>query len=135
MKIVEKKCPNCGANLDFKVGERDVTCGHCRRKYAVEYDGTDFSRLTEDAVKSLKDINIDLRPVAHYLKIAFGIGIAMIVCFCIFVGVMIFKSHQAMEESREEFERTVEESDREFNERVRGMQDEYERNVEEMRNR
>lgn len=121
MKIVEKKCPNCGANLDFRVGERDVTCGHCRRKYAVEYDGTDFSKLSDDAVKSLKDIDIDLRPVAHYLKIALVIGVAMIICFCIFVGVMIFKSLRAMDESREEFERSYEETRRRINEHGEGL--------------
>ncbi len=38
MKFVEKKCPNCGANIKFKVGERDVHCEKCRRDFAVEYD-------------------------------------------------------------------------------------------------
>ena len=38
MKIIEKKCPNCGANLEYKVGERDVHCKKCRRDFAVEYD-------------------------------------------------------------------------------------------------
>ena len=48
MKIFEKKCPNCSANLEFKVGERDVKCPNCRRTFAVEYDqdkaleGADF---------------------------------------------------------------------------------------------
>ena len=38
MKIIEKKCPNCRANLEFKVGERDVKCASCRRSFAIEYD-------------------------------------------------------------------------------------------------
>jgi hydrogenase maturation factor len=69
MKIVEKKCPNCGANLDFNVGKRDVVCGHCRRKYAVQYDGMDFASLAADRIKSLKNINIDLRPARNIILI------------------------------------------------------------------
>jgi DNA-directed RNA polymerase subunit RPC12/RpoP len=36
MKIVEKKCPNCGANLEFKKGDTEVVCEYCKKKYLIE---------------------------------------------------------------------------------------------------
>lgn len=38
MKIVAKRCPSCGADLDFAYGDRDVECKACRHKYAIEYE-------------------------------------------------------------------------------------------------
>ncbi len=144
MKIVEKKCPNCGANLDFKVGERDVTCAHCRRKYAVEYDGVDFSKLSEDAVKALKDIDINLiKPFAKFFKVYAGIifGIAIVGIVLVFtILIFAFKSERQMDEeyqqrvqeSQEEYQREVQESQEEFRRKVQESQEEYNRQVEEM---
>lgn len=38
MKIIQKKCPNCGASLDFRYGEHDAECIFCHSKFALEYD-------------------------------------------------------------------------------------------------
>ena len=38
MKIVAKRCPSCGADLDFEYGDHDVECKACRHKYAIEYE-------------------------------------------------------------------------------------------------
>ena len=38
MKIVAKRCPSCGADLDFAYGDHDVECKACRHKYAIEYE-------------------------------------------------------------------------------------------------
>lgn len=38
MSIVEKKCPNCGANLKFKYGDHDAHCESCRSDFAIEYE-------------------------------------------------------------------------------------------------
>ena len=29
MKLIEKKCPNCGANLEFKDTDKSCKCSHC----------------------------------------------------------------------------------------------------------
>ena len=133
MKIVEKKCPNCGANLDFKVGERDVTCAHCRRKYAVEYDGVDFSKLSEDAVNALKDIDINLiKPFAKFFKVYAGIifGIAIVgIIFVFTILIFSFKSERQMDE---EYQQRVQESQEEYQREVQESEEEYNRQVEEM---
>jgi|GEM_PF-1265685 uncharacterized Zn finger protein (UPF0148 family) len=130
MKIVEKKCPNCGANLDFKVGERDVVCNHCRRKYAVQYDGMDFAKLGEDAIKSLKNINIDLKPVKNiFVIIAVSFAVFAVLGLSIFLLIGINLSKQSKERENdlwtqyeiesqqrsEEFQREYEEARDRFN--------------------
>ncbi|MBR5669782.1 hypothetical protein IKX12_01750 [Candidatus Saccharibacteria bacterium] len=106
MKIIEKKCPNCGGNLDFKVGERDVKCESCRRKFAVEYDA-DISDLSEKAMDMLKAADVSLRPVRR----------VFIVFFCAFfliVAVAITMSVISMINSRNEFNKRYEQSQQEF---------------------
>ena len=106
MKIIEKKCPNCGGNLDFKVGERDVKCESCRRKFAVEYDA-DISDLSEKAMDMLKAADVSLRPVRR----------VFIVFFCAFfliVAVAITMSVISMINSRNEFDKKYEQSQQEF---------------------
>lgn len=106
MKIIEKKCPNCGGNLDFKVGERDVKCESCRRKFAVEYDA-DISDLSEKAMDMLKAADVSLRPVRR----------VFIVFFCAFfliVAVAITMSVISMINSRNEFNKKYEQSQQEF---------------------
>ena len=106
MKIIEKKCPNCGGNLDFKVGERDVRCESCRRKFAVEYDA-DTSDLSEKAMDMLKAADVSLRPVRR----------VFIVFFCAFfliVAVAITMSVISMINSRNEFDKKYEQSQQEF---------------------
>ncbi|MCQ2571248.1 MAG: hypothetical protein MJ154_03305 [Candidatus Saccharibacteria bacterium] len=89
MKIVEKKCPNCGANLDFKVGESDVTCSGCRRKFAVEYDHTNFESLSHEAVEKLNELNVQLMPV-HKIVSTMSIVIFAIVFVTIAISMIMF---------------------------------------------
>lgn len=115
MKIIEKKCPNCGGNLDFKVGERDVKCESCRRKFAVEYD-TDINDLSEKAMDALKSADISLRPVRRMVLVISGV-------FFVIVAAMITISIIAMINSRNEFNKKVEQSQQEFEQTKQKMLD------------
>ena len=113
MKIIEKKCPNCGGNLDFKVGERDVKCESCRRKFAVEYD-TDISDLSEKAMDALKAADVSLRPVRRMFIAIFG-------AFFLIAAVGITISIIAMVDSRNKFNERVKESQQEFEKTTQQM--------------
>lgn len=89
MKIIEKKCPNCNANLDFKVGERDVVCNSCRRKYAVEYDHANFESLSQDAVEKLNELSVQLMP-AHKIVSTMSVVIFAIVFVTIAISMIMF---------------------------------------------
>ena len=116
MKVFEKKCPNCGGNLDFKFGERDVTCGSCRRKYAVEYGVEDLSQLSEKAMEALESADITLRPARKMivLVIAVFIGIAVLATIISIIS---------MNNSRAEFERKKQETQLEFERQSQKMLD------------
>lgn len=115
MKIIEKKCPNCGGNLDFKVGERDVRCESCRRKFAVEYDA-DLNGLSEKAMDALKAADISLRPVRKFM-------LAMIIGFFVIVAIAVTISIIRINASRADFNKKVEQSQQEFEERAQEMLD------------
>jgi len=113
MKIIEKKCPNCGGNLDFKVGERDVRCESCRRKFAIEYD-TNLADLTEKAKDALNAADISLRPVRKIM-------LAMIIGFFVVVAVAVTFSIIQIANSRAAFNQRVEESQKQFEETTQEM--------------
>lgn len=107
MRIVEKKCPKCGATLDFNVGERDVKCKSCRHKFAVEYDGIpDVSKLAEEALDAINDVSIDLFPIR---KIAIVIFIIAFVFIGIIGGVSFLLIMNNHNRHLDEFNRTQEE--------------------------
>ena len=38
MKLIEKKCPNCGANLEFGDNDKSCKCQYCHRAFEIERD-------------------------------------------------------------------------------------------------
>ena len=38
MKLIEKKCPNCGANLEFSETDKSCKCEYCHRAFEIERD-------------------------------------------------------------------------------------------------
>ena len=50
MKIIAKECPKCGANLNFKVGDKEVRCNSCRRDFVIEYDHSKTNPTADDFV-------------------------------------------------------------------------------------
>ena len=129
MKIIEKKCPNCGANLDFEVGERDIQCGSCRRKFAVEYGDIDLDQLSKKAENALKAADISLRPARRMM-------VFIIIAFIVLAIVGTVISTISIINSRKRFDEQVEQSQREYEENSKEMmeqsQREYERRVQEM---
>lgn len=47
MKLVQKKCPNCGASLSFEKDDKKVTCDYCKQEFLVEKDNDDFKIQSE----------------------------------------------------------------------------------------
>lgn len=84
MKIIEKKCPNCHANLEFDVGEVNVKCPNCRRAYAIEYD-KDFV----DPEVQLKAKDIQLKLMGDFEKARKFHKVFFIIVLCIIAAVFI----------------------------------------------
>ena len=42
MRIVEKKCPNCGASLEFDENAKSCKCEYCKRSFEIERENNTF---------------------------------------------------------------------------------------------
>ena len=73
MKLIEKKCPNCGASLEFKDSDKNCKCSHCGSSFEIERD------------KSVEDLvdQFDLKPLDRSFSI-----LAFVIYLFIFVVVI-----------------------------------------------
>lgn len=55
MKLIEKKCPNCGAGLKFDKDDTEVVCEYCKKSYVIQRDNTEKKDSTD-----LSDIDYEL---------------------------------------------------------------------------
>ena len=75
MKFIEKKCPNCGGDLEFKANDTEVTCKYCQRSFIIEKENNS-DLLNEDAYNLIAST-------------ALGVFSASRIIFA-FVGIIIF---------------------------------------------
>ena len=115
MKIFEKKCPNCHANLEFKVGEKDVVCPSCRRTFAIEYD---HDIVDPEVMLKAKDIQLKIldnyEKGQKFAKVFFIIVAVIIVISMIGVAIGIITQEIDSRKRREEFERKQAEIEQEM---------------------
>lgn len=96
MKIIEKKCPNCGASLSFNTTDKEIKCSYCKQEYTIENDNKEES-------KKVNSENFTLHK-----KVIAAIGIAQlipaVIFFIIIIGVAYFiftNAHSQMEEMKD----------------------------------
>lgn len=92
MKLIEKKCPNCGANLEFSETDRSCKCNYCHRAFEIERDQNvsetvDLSQqfILNEAKKGLN--------IFHFFFIPFFIVTFAIVGFIFFGVFQSFKEN------------------------------------------
>ena len=125
MKFIEKKCPNCGANLKFEAGERNATCESCRRGFVIEYDAEDIAGDIKEAANKIKADSVNLVPAAKIFGTIFAVHtiIVAVVSIIIFGFVAFGIVHAIIS-----FNQTKEE----HQQREVDMSEEFQKNVEEM---
>lgn len=86
MKIIEKKCPNCGASLSFNDNDKETKCNYCNREFIIEGEKEDSSKVkSEDFI--LHEKVIKAYGIVHYIISFIIILITIGVFFFIFRGV------------------------------------------------
>lgn len=85
MKLVEKKCPNCGANLKFDKDDMEVTCKYCDTSFEIEKE-MNFNELVEDVFDS-EAFNLHKKTFKHLSRFVFIF--TLIVFILIFIAVII----------------------------------------------
>lgn len=45
MRLIEKKCPNCGATLEFNENDKSCKCNYCKRSFEIERDTDNLDKF------------------------------------------------------------------------------------------
>lgn len=79
MRIIEKKCPNCGASLEFDDKAKSCRCEYCKRSFEIE---------RENSVTGEYNYNLTQKKFGALFLIIFFIVFA----FIIFISFTIIKN-------------------------------------------
>lgn len=95
MKLIEKKCPNCGASLEFNNYDKSCKCEYCKKSYVIEMESKDRDFYSPNNFNLLekKSNSLFLIIFAIMFTIAFG--------FIITIGFNTIKNDDFENESSE----------------------------------
>ena len=99
MRLIEKKCPNCGANLEFNESDKTCKCQYCKRSFEIERDLNDVEKF-----------NLIYDKIHKPMKGLFFIPvIAFVIIIIIFVLVFTSINKQVNDDSSvfEEFQKVI----------------------------
>lgn len=81
MKLVEKTCPKCGANLEFKPEDKEVRCSYCNKSFIIEEDPTH---------KLVNNVADSFNLVAKTVGLGIGVQIAIgVIIFLVALGIIV----------------------------------------------
>ena len=81
MRLIEKKCPNCGADLEFDENAKSCKCSYCKRSFEIERDVNDLEKINLVFDKVEKPVK-----AMFIIPFVFAIVIFLIVFCSIFFG-------------------------------------------------
>lgn len=105
MKLIEKKCPNCGASLSFNDNDNSCICEYCKRIFEIEretnsknnrgidemaeYNLTELENLANNYFKNFKllDNHFDFLKILFFLFFFIIFGIFIFIFIQAFIGV------------------------------------------------
>ena len=85
MKLVEKKCPNCGAKLSFEKTDKEVMCKYCNQSYEIERENS-LDELIEDGFDPREFVLKNFKTIRKTGKFVTIFS----VCIFIFIFIMFF---------------------------------------------
>ncbi|MBE6157681.1 MAG: hypothetical protein E7160_02685 [Firmicutes bacterium] len=88
MKLVEKKCPNCGAGLSFNDTDKSCKCDYCKRAFEIERDNTIDSSASINDQYQLSELKGPLKIVGLYFAGTYIVGAIITIIVFILVGVI-----------------------------------------------
>lgn len=95
MKLIEKKCPNCGANLEFKDSDKSCKCSHCGSSFEIERDKDKSDLSDQFDLKPLKAFSIF--SAFTFAEIFIIFIIVFVIIIALFFQVFNFKSSSEKE--------------------------------------
>lgn len=95
IKLVEIKCPNCGATLNYEEGRKVLYCQYCGEKILIdddhEYtyhhiDDADIKRAETDQMVKMRWLEMEERERRRYFRAA--VGLCIICAALVIIGVI-----------------------------------------------
>lgn len=83
MKLVEKKCPKCGADLSFETKAKEVKCKYCNSSFVIDREG-DYSDLVEEMIDP-ELLNMPVKMFKHFNRVS-----TIVTIFIFVVAIIIF---------------------------------------------
>ena len=87
MRIVEKKCPNCGASLEFDENAKSCKCDYCKRTFEIERDNHGIN------------VDFNLSELKGPMKVFTSVTIIVSIITFIIIGTVIFLIGSAIHKS------------------------------------
>lgn len=81
MKLIEKTCPKCGANLEFEPGAKEVKCSYCNKEFIIEGNDNNSENFNSEDIKLISNAGKGITVVA---VIIISIIAFSIICFSAF---------------------------------------------------
>jgi len=100
MKLVEKKCPNCGAKLNFNETDKNCKCEYCKSAFEIERDITKEDLLNQFDLKPLKKISI-------IFYVIFAVIFVLVAVFITSISIHIFKETNTVRKDNKSNEEIV----------------------------
>ena len=90
MKLVEKKCPNCGAKLTFEKTDKSVVCKYCNQSYEIERENN-LDELIEDGFDPREFVLKQFKTVTKTSKYVTIFGVCIFIFIFIIFIIMFFR--------------------------------------------
>ena len=86
MRLIEKKCPNCGADLEFGENDKSCKCSYCKRSFEIERDEKlDVANMAEQF--SLNELKTPFKYIGSFMIVSYAVGVIL---FLIVFGLIGF---------------------------------------------
>lgn len=81
MKLIEKTCPKCGANLEFEPGAKEVKCSYCNKEFIIEGNDNNSENFNSEDIKLISNAGKGITVVAVIIILIIAFSI---ICFSAF---------------------------------------------------
>ena len=95
MKLVEKKCPNCGAKLSFNKNDKEVVCKYCDKSYEIERE-TNINDFIEDGFDPREFVLKNFKSIRKTGKFVTIFSICIFIFIFIMFFIMFFRFFKVM---------------------------------------
>lgn len=94
MRLITKKCPNCGANLSFNENDTKIKCEYCKQDIFIERDKKHFDDFNEEAyqlsLEAFQKVGT-MNKGTFYGAFIFIIIVIIVICFISFSFFKTFR--------------------------------------------